>query len=172
MQKIPLTQGKFAIVDNRDYEALIQHKWYAMRLRTYHWCAGRDRPRADRSGPKTIYMHREILGAPEDLQVDHKNGNPLDNRRENLRLATPALNSRNYRRRTLIRKHSLPMGVDRRGRKFGATLGKNNRLVWLGLYDTPTAAHAAYLVARAASIQEEERLMLDKYGIEIVEVQA
>ncbi|HUU32021.1 MAG TPA: HNH endonuclease [Phycisphaerae bacterium] len=152
-------------MDDKDYESLNRHKWYVMRARVGHWCAGRDRSRADHSGPKTIYMHREILGAPKHLWVDHINGNPLDNRRENLRLATPTLNSRNYRRRTPRKKHRLPMGVDQRGRRFGATLCKNNRLVWLGLYDTPEAAHAAYLSARAESIEAEKRLMEKGCGL-------
>ena len=75
-KQIPLSQGKFAAVDDADYDWLAKHKWtydykgYAMR----------------RSANVTIYMHRVVLNASGPVMVDHVNGDGLDNRRENLRI--------------------------------------------------------------------------------------
>jgi HNH endonuclease len=89
MKEIPLTRGKVALVDDEDYESLIQWKW----LVRYHrkTCYAR---RIDRhtGKPITIHMHREILGVKPNQQVDHINGNGLDNRRSNLRIAGHAQN--------------------------------------------------------------------------------
>ena len=94
-RRIPLTQGKYAIVDPDDYERLTKYKWYAANnsgsfyaLRG-KWC-GTVKKRS-----KSISMHRQIINAPNSLYVDHINHNTLDNRKANLRPATPAENARN-----------------------------------------------------------------------------
>jgi hypothetical protein len=83
---IPLTQGKFALVDDEDFEWLNQYKW---RLRNGY--AGRDS--SILLGPRrNILMHREVAGTPEGLFTDHANGNKLDNRRCNLRICNKSQN--------------------------------------------------------------------------------
>lgn len=91
MRLIPLVgligAGSSAIVDDEDFE----------RLSGLHWVARRDKPdgrdrlyaraRAQIHGDY-VYLHRMVLGAGPGEMVDHKNGNTLDNRRSNLRLAT------------------------------------------------------------------------------------
>lgn len=93
-KEIPLTQGKVAIVDDEDYSMLSQYRWF---LHTTG-CAIRHfgHGRKDR---RMIRMHREIMNAPKELQVDHINGDKLDNRRSNLRLATNSQNQMNCRKR-------------------------------------------------------------------------
>lgn len=82
---IPLTQGKFAIVDAEDYDRLAQYKWFAVKSRKTFY--------AQRFGGGTIVcMHREIMRAPKGMVCDHKNHNGLDNRNSNLRLCTNAQN--------------------------------------------------------------------------------
>jgi hypothetical protein len=96
-KEIQLTQGQVAIVDDEDFERLNQYKWCAA------WSEGVQAYYAQRSvnlGERkiiTFKMHREILNASE---VDHSNGNTLDNRRLNLRAATRLQNSRNRKRRS------------------------------------------------------------------------
>ena len=105
---IPLSRGLVAIVDDEDFEWLSQWKWSASKQ-------GRDRWRAMRvlwngGNQKAILMHRLLLGATAEQTVDHINGNPLDNRRANLRLCSQRKQCLN-RRGNLQRKTSRFKGV-------------------------------------------------------------
>ena len=82
MPEIALGHDRFANVDKEDLELVAQYKWSALVTpwATYAITQGKTKP---------IYMHRLIMDAPENRQVDHKDGNGLDNRRHNLRIATP-----------------------------------------------------------------------------------
>lgn len=90
MRVINLTQGKSAKVDDVDFDFLSQWKWSARQDhdRVDRWYAVRTQ------GDQMILMHRLIL-EPGELQVDHKNGDGLDNQRLNLRIATPTQNMQN-----------------------------------------------------------------------------
>jgi hypothetical protein len=92
-KEIALSRGLFAIVDAEDFEALSQHKWYA-----HSTAKGARMYAARRVGNGRAYMHRVIMGKPEVGDIDHINGNPLDNRRSNLRIVTRAENCRNTSR--------------------------------------------------------------------------
>lgn len=86
MKQIKLTQNKFALVDDGDFEILNQCKWqfgghrYAVRTINHS---------------QKLYMHRFLLNAPKGIEVDHINGNELDNRRCNLRTVTRRQNQLN-----------------------------------------------------------------------------
>jgi len=97
MKEIQLTQGKFAIVDDSEYERLNQHKWYAQKGGgTFYAARFIKKPDGKRA---TIYMHREILGLKfgDPRQGDHRNHNTLDNRRDKLRVCTNKQNHQNMR---------------------------------------------------------------------------
>ena len=89
MKKIPLTRGKFALVDDEDYGRLSEHKWY------FHHSGYAIRKITVSKKQVIVHMHREVLMPPIELFTDHINGNGLDNRRENLRNCTAIENSRN-----------------------------------------------------------------------------
>ena len=159
MKTIALTQDKVALVDDRDYAWLSQWKWYATH-ENRNWYAIRWRRKADGQSPYQLRMHRVILGAPQNVGVDHRNGNGLDNQRDNLRLASPLLNARNHVHQKRDRKHDLPMGVFPAGSRFEASRGRQ----YLGCFGTPEGAHAAYVRARAEAADEAEGLFLISVG--------
>ncbi len=94
-KRIRLTKGKTAIVDDDIFEYLNRWKWIAAQARSGTWYA----QRTELPSRKTLKMHRIIMNAPNDLQVDHINMNGLDNRRKNLRLCTVGQNCRNRKTR-------------------------------------------------------------------------
>lgn len=97
MKEIKLPSGHICIIDKSDYELVKNYKWsisgygYA-RAVTY---GERGRNLKGTLIQKVIKMHRLIIGAKENESVDHKNGNPLDNRRSNLRICTMSQNISN-----------------------------------------------------------------------------
>lgn len=93
MKQIPLTQGKFALVDDEDFDRVNQFKWTAsLESRGKKWYAIRQITQGGR--PYKIRMHRFILGLPIGLLdpshrvVDHLNHDSLDNRKSNLEIIT------------------------------------------------------------------------------------
>ena len=78
---------KVTIIDDEDYEKVMERKWYVME-------SGSGKHYAMGSG-RRVSVHRLVMDAPKDLHIDHINGDPLDNRKENLRLCTIAQNAQN-----------------------------------------------------------------------------
>lgn len=132
MKEIQLTKGMTTIVDDEDYELLMQWKWQFHSFSYAKRCSfGRD-----------ILMHRQLMNASEDQEVDHINLNKLDNRRNNLRLCTQSQNQMNrpmYKNNTSGYK-----GVFRYKGKFKAQLQIGGEKVYLGLFDDPAEAYDAY----------------------------
>lgn len=103
------------------------------------------------------YLHREITNAPSDKVVDHINGDPSDNRRENLRVCTQAENLRNKKKPISGRK-SKYKGVKPRLGKFEASIGKGESYRYIGTYETEIEAAVAYNVKAAELFGEFARL--------------
>jgi hypothetical protein len=144
--RIPLTKGQFAIVDAEDYEELSRFKWHsAWSPFTKSFYAMRSvYPKNGRS--ITEQMHRRILSLEygDKRQGDHINHNTLDNRRNNLRVATKSENNRNSRKS--LRNTSGFKGVSwhTRDKTWQANIRINRKLLHLGYFSTPQLAADAY----------------------------
>ena len=94
MKEVPLTRGMVARVDDDDYARVAIHKYHADESRHTFYAA-----RAERVNGKyrKIYMHREITGAPDGMEVDHWDWDGLNNTRANLRVCTHTENLRHRR---------------------------------------------------------------------------
>lgn len=147
MKKIPLTQGRFAIVDDEDYDYLMQWKWYASKnWRTFY--AVRHTRRNEQRPNKVILMHKEILSSHKKTDTDHIDGNGLDNRRHNLRECTVSQNGANRKKQT---KQSLSQykGVSKytngRHKKPWIVMIKHHETaIYVGVFKTESAAAVAY----------------------------
>ena len=98
-RRIPLTQDRFAIVDPQDYPRLSRYKWRLCRTKGKNVLYAERSVRLPGGRYSRLLMHRQLIKAPEGYVIDHINGNGLDNRRANLRLATVAQNAWNSRKR-------------------------------------------------------------------------
>jgi len=144
-RRIPLTQGKYAIVDPEDYERLNKYKWYVSKGGSTFYAA---RCVWDPVNKKkhTIKMHREILKPPHPLVVDHINRKGLNNRNANLR---PATKSQNTINRPCIKQkgaHSKYHGVtwQKSNKKWQAQIRAKGTPRVIGYFDDETEAAKAY----------------------------
>ena len=139
---ILLTQGEVAMVDPEDFEELNKYVWCAHRRGKSIYACRRERRRL-------ILMHRVIMNAPDNMVVDHIDGNGLNNCKANLRLCTREQNTYNCQPRDGC---TWFKGVvhDKRSGKYNAGIGYKYDHLWIGDFDDPVdAARARDLVARA-----------------------
>ncbi len=134
--KIKLKNGQEVLVSEKDFDYLNQFTWFI--------AAKKYPARASGKGGIFIYMHREILKPAKGMCTDHINGNPLDNRRSNLRICTQQQNSCNQK----IKSNNTTgyKGVSYRPhfKKYEAGIWKNNKRIYLGLFETAKEAAQAY----------------------------
>lgn len=150
-KQIPLSGGRiYAIVDDEDFDWLSETKWsddsrgYAIR-----------RVKGDKN--TTEKMHRLIMRAKDGEIVDHINGNPWDNRKENLRIATTAENCKN-RNMYVTNKTGYKGVAVYKNNKYTAQVTVNYRKLHLGVFDCPIEAALAYNQAATKYFGEFARL--------------
>lgn len=140
MKELHLTKGFVALVDDSDYEQLSRWKWtyshgYALRHEKHNKKSIR------------IMLHRQIMGSPSNLDIDHRDGNGLNNQRNNLRVCTRTQNNAN-RKPYQSGKSSQFKGVsfrrDRLQNPWRATIGFNNERLSIGVFSTEVEAAKAY----------------------------
>jgi hypothetical protein len=142
---VTLTKGYEAIIDAADVPLVEGFNWSAF--------VNKDRRtvyavRGGRYGPKRllIRMHRVIMNTPSEMKTDHIDGNGLNNRRTNLRVATNSENMRNRGAPTNNTSGFKGVSAVSNG-KWSAKIKLKYKLYYIGSFDTPEAAHAAYVAA-------------------------
>ena len=145
--RIPLTQGKEAVVDNEAAEWLNQHSWcydksngYALRA-FYKGTWGKGKY-------VKVYMHRAILEHTginlRNLKTDHRNRNKLDNRKANLRTATNSQNGQNRTKQKGASSQYLGVHWYRAyGKWMAKTTNANGESVFLGYFENEIEAAKA-----------------------------
>lgn len=133
---IPLTRGRDTLVDAEDVKMLSNYNW-------------RFSPQSNSTGRAISsigkLMHRMIMNPPDILVIDHINGNPLDNRKKNLRICTHRENMQN---KHIHRHGKLYGGYFRKDiSKWAAQININKKNIPLGYFKTEYEAHQAYMKA-------------------------
>ena len=129
--RIQLSKGYYAEIDAIDLPLVAKYKWYAFVDRNTVYAHHKGR----KSG--TLLLHRVILNAPRHLQVDHRDGNGLNNKRNNLRLATSSQNNHN---RHKIKARSGVQGVKFSKNRWEARINIDKKEIYLGRFITKEQA--------------------------------
>ncbi len=138
MSEIELTQGKIALVDDEDFTALSQHKWFYMKVNEDLGYAAR------KINGSIIYMHNIIMNPLPSFQVDHINWNGIDNQKFNLRITTKSGNLQNKRKQSNKTSKFLGVSRDSRKPKWRSQAKLKQKKIALGLYDNEEDAAKAY----------------------------
>lgn len=147
---IPLSRGKFAVIDQADYPLISNYSWSAQKCKPDGqkcYAAAYVRGSRTRLGQKRTTMHRLIAGAKGAEQVDHRDNDGLNNVRRNLRKCTVAQNHAN---RHDCRPQSGFKGVWKSRQKFRAAIKVDGKTRYLGLFTDPESAARAYDAAAKA----------------------
>lgn len=146
---VPLGRGHEAIIDADDAPLIGKRNWNALVLKTGRVYAVTKYKIAPGDWA-LAFMHRVVLIADGDRDVDHANGNALDCRLENLREATRSQNTFNARRRSDNKSGFKGVSFVRKRQRWRAEIKLRGLTQFLGEFDTPELAHKAYINAAAA----------------------
>ena len=136
-KQIPLTKCKFAIVDDDDYEYLSSFKW-CVNAQGYAIRGFR------RNGAKIqVRMHLLVKPRGEGQEVDHINGDKLDNRKSNLRIVTRKQNSYTTKARPGTSSHK-GVSWSKQKNRWRSRITVNGREIHLGLFCNEIDAAKAY----------------------------
>jgi hypothetical protein len=173
MKEIHLSGGYTALVDDCDFDRVMNSgQWqplvdkrkadrtvYARRSLTL-----RSRKEARDTGlprRKTILLHRFILNVDDDVKVDHKDGNGLNNQRDNLRIATQSQNNQNRK----IYPHKKYKGTHKNWNKWWAVIRINGGdAIYIGSFETEEEAARAYDKAAREHFGEFARCNFAAWG--------
>lgn len=134
---VPLTRGHVALVDAPDAERVLARSWHATDHEPLVYAAAR-------IDGRIVYLHRFLLEPPDDVLVDHIDGDGLNDRRANLRGATPTVNAANWHR---VRGESVYRGVFSNQYGWCAQIVVGGAAVHLGSFDDERLAALAYDLA-------------------------
>ncbi|MFA7100704.1 MAG: HNH endonuclease [Bacilli bacterium] len=144
MKRIPLTKGQFALVDDEDFDYLSRWKWQAQKKHYGGFGACRRCACPLIKQYCRIYMHRQILSCPKGLEIDHKDLNPLNNQKSNLRICTGSQNCMNRLPRKNTSSKYKGVSWMKRNKKWIAYVCINRITIYLGIYNSESNAAKVY----------------------------
>lgn len=142
MKTIKLTKNQFAIVDDEDYDRINKYKWQAVPNRD-KWYAKRSFTvgKCKRIG---VRLHRFILNAPPDKDVDHINGNTLDCRKSNLRICNESQNAQNRGKTKSNTSGFKGVSYKKKNHKWYSQIMFDKHNYHIGYFNNPVDAAIAY----------------------------
>lgn len=136
MKMIPLGKGKFATIDDEDYERINKHTWHLTNQKKDYAARWEKK--------KAIFMHREILGISHGTVTDHIDGNGLNNQKSNLRPCNYSQNNMNARKRYGCISKYKGVSWDNKKRKWRVRIGFYRKRIRVGNYKNEIEAAIAY----------------------------
>lgn len=146
MRKISLTQGKYALVDDEDFEKVSKLKWFAYKNGNFFYARHSARHSENKKSQYKL-LHRFIMKARSKKKfVDHINGNGLDNRRKNLRIVTHQQNTWNRQKQKNNTSGYIGVYFDKKNGKgkWKSQISIKGKKTNLGRYDSRRKAAIAY----------------------------
>lgn len=141
---VPLSQGYEAVIDASDAPFAATRNWNILRCQTKRYAITRYKGHDGKW--RAVFLHRVILVASGEFDVDHRNGDGLDCRLDNLRQATRSQNVMNSCRRSDNKSGFKGVSLDRY-KSWRAEIKIAGKTKYLGAFRTPEAAHQAYVNA-------------------------
>jgi hypothetical protein len=154
VKEIKLTQGKIALVDDEDFKNINSYRWAAHKHSLTFYAVRH--PKGSRE--KLTRMHNDVLGHKSGFEIDHIDGDGLNNQRSNLRFVTRRQNLQNLH----IKKSSIYPGVSwsKKRKLWTSQIWINGKAKRLGAFTNETEAFSAYCNA----LKEINQILLDNEG--------
>jgi hypothetical protein len=141
-RKIYLGESEWVILDPQDYYTFANFKWSLGGNGKKFYCV---RGVKNEIGEiKIVRLHRQIIEAPDGLLVDHRNGNGLDNRRTNLRIATQSQNMQNRQKRKNSTSRFIGVWFVKNKNLWESRITYQGKRLWLGRFKSEISAAHAY----------------------------
>ena len=152
--RVPLSCGRQALIDAADADLILPRRWHSLPGRKTRYAFTKVKlPDGRRT---SLYMHRLMMSPPLGMQVDHIDGDGLNNRRSNLRLCTQTENLR-YRQKHKNNRGRFK-GVRNANGIWAAFIHLDGADRWLGYFETDEDAAYAYDAAARDAFGEFARL--------------
>ena len=159
MKQIPLSQGKFALIDDEDYERVNQYKW-CINSNGYAVTSYRD----SNGKWKAMKMHRFILNLNKgDSLVDHRDTIRINNQKYNLRIASFVENLRNQKINKNNKSGFKGVRLHKPSSLYIAQIGIKEKKKHIGYFKCPVEAAKAYNEAAIKYFGEFAQLNEIKY---------
>ncbi len=144
MKQIPLTQGKFALVDDEDYDRIFAiGRWHynnGYAARNYRY----NRVSDGKLVNKGIWMHRVIMDTPDGMDTDHIDNDKLNNQRSNLRICSRSENKQNCGKRSNNTSGYKGVSWNKRSKKWQVFVWVNYKQISIGRFEDKLEAAKAY----------------------------